>query len=65
MCPARSFLLLIAAIPLAAQNYALSGTILTGDSGLPIPGAAVIAIQKTAAPSQPPLTYKKAVIVCS
>ncbi len=55
----RSFLLLIAAIPLAAQNYTLSDTVLTADSGLPIPGAPVIAIQKTAAASQPPLTYKK------
>ena len=50
-------ILVAAALPVLAQNQVLNGSVLTAETGTPIPDAPVIAYQKTATHSQRPLAY--------
>jgi hypothetical protein len=54
----RIWIGILAAVPLAAQTYAVSGTVVTADSQKPIAAAAVIAVRKATSTSQPPVIRK-------
>jgi hypothetical protein len=51
----------LAALPSVVVGQNLSGTVVADDTGTPIAGATVVAIQKTATASQKPAIYKASV----
>lgn len=51
---------IVAALPVVVAGQSLTGTVVAADTGSPLPGATVVAIQKTLLPSQRPNIYKTA-----